>query len=205
MSVVNTMYGSRILSAGSRNLPGQRQDAPIYADTEAKFRALVEEINEVSKAGRPVLVGTTSIEKSEKLSTMLTRTYGIAHEVLNARSENAAREADIVANAGFQSPLKQGSKQMVGNVTIATNMAGRGTDIKLGPGVVYEKCQVPSDEKMRELGFEPEWMFPAGTNKCCIKCEQYDSATNCSHCFKTKIPSPIDGDGVACYSFALWL
>ncbi|MFB3893101.1 MAG: preprotein translocase subunit SecA [Phycisphaerae bacterium] len=162
----------------------------IYADTDAKFDALVEEINKVSKAGRPVLVGTTSIEKSEKLSTMLTRRYGIEHQVLNARPENAAREADIVAEAGLQRPIKQGSKQLVGTVTIATNMAGRGTDIKLGPGVVWDKCKMVSREKLAELGVEEEDLFPPGNpgaTKCCIHCPQYDEATNCAHCFKPKI------------------
>ena len=159
----------------------------IYADTEAKFEAIVEEVNHHSKKGRPVLVGTTSIEKSEKLSTMLTRTYGIEHEVLNARPENAGREADIVLQAGQQRPLKRGSKEVVGNVTIATNMAGRGTDIKLGDGVVWANCHVPPVEKFAELGLSSEELFPFGTNKCCIHCTQYDASTNCSHCFKPKI------------------
>jgi preprotein translocase subunit SecA len=88
----------------------------------------------VNVSGRPVLVGTTSVEASEELSTLLTRRYGIEHEVLNARQH--AREAEIVAKAGFQHESTRGKqKQMVGNVTIATNMAGRGTDIVLGPGV----------------------------------------------------------------------
>ncbi len=84
--------------------------------------------------GRPVLVGTTSVENSEKLSELLTRRYGIEHEVLNAK--NHAREAEIVAKAGQQHEETRGRRKMiVGNVTIATNMAGRGTDIVLGPGV----------------------------------------------------------------------
>ena len=84
--------------------------------------------------GRPILVGTTSVEKSERLSTLLTRSHGIDHEVLNAK--NHAREAEIVAKAGQQHLVTRGSdKFMQGNVTIATNMAGRGTDIVLGPGV----------------------------------------------------------------------
>ena len=161
----------------------------IFADVESKYDALVEEINTVSKSGRPVLVGTTSIEKSERLSEMLTHRYGIEHQVLNARPENAAREAEIVARTGSQRPLKKGSKQMVGTVTIATNMAGRGTDIKLGPGVVYAKCKVPPAEKLEQLGVEAEDLFPPGTTKCCLRCPQYDPATNCAHCFKPKIDS----------------
>ncbi len=159
----------------------------IYADEDAKFRAIVEEVHDVCMTGRPVLVGTTSIEKSERLSNMLTRTYGIDHNVLNGRLENAIRESEIVQHAGLQSPRKKGDKQMVGAVTIATNMAGRGTDIKLGEGVVYPKCRVPSDEKVRELGCEPDPLYPAGVYKCCVNCQQYDAATNCAHCFKPKL------------------
>ncbi len=86
--------------------------------------------------GRPVLVGTASVETSEKLSNLLTRRYGLDHEVLNARPEAVAREAEIVAKAGQQHEIKRGKrKEVIGNVTIATNMAGRGTDIVLGPRV----------------------------------------------------------------------
>ena len=159
----------------------------IYAAVDVKYDAIVEEINTVCKAGRPVLVGTTSVEKSEKISEMLHRRYGIEHQVLNARPEHVARENEIVALAGQQRPLKKGSKQMVGTVTISTNMAGRGTDIKLGPCVVYEKCQVPAAERLAELGVEYDPLFPPGTNKCCLHCPQYDLATDCAHCFKPKI------------------
>ena len=166
----------------------------IYADVEAKYEALVEEIHDVSyheDHPRPVLVGTTSIEKSEKISEMLKRRYGIEHEVLNARPEYAAREADIVAMAGQLRPLKPGAKKMVGNVTIATNMAGRGTDIKLGTGVVYEKCKVPPAEGLQRLGVAPEELFPTGSTKCCIHCPQYDG--QCAHCFKTRTGDGQDG------------
>lgn len=159
----------------------------IYADTEAKFAAIAEEVNHYSKLGRPVLVGTTSIEKSEKLSNILVKNFGIDHQVLNARPENATREADIVLKAGQRHQLRKDSDQMVGTVTIATNMAGRGVDIKLGEGVVWPNCKVPSTEKLAELGVEPEELFPPGSSKCCINCPQYDPATNCAHCFKPKL------------------
>jgi len=107
-----------------------REDA-IYKSMREKFDAIVEEINKISLAGRPLLIGTISIEKSEALSEALQKRYGLDHEVLNAKQH--AREAVIVAKAGQQHKGRDGG--MRGNVTIATNMAGRGTDIKLGPGV----------------------------------------------------------------------
>ncbi|BAI79558.1 preprotein translocase, subunit A [Deferribacter desulfuricans SSM1] len=103
--------------------PMIRKDFPdvIYRTAKEKYDAIVDEIVEMHSIGRPVLVGTTSIEKSEYLSKLL-RKKGIPHEVLNAKYHE--REAQIVAKAGEKKA-----------VTIATNMAGRGTDIKLGPGV----------------------------------------------------------------------
>jgi preprotein translocase subunit SecA len=93
----------------------------VYKDEEAKFRAVAREVEEMHHLGRPVLVGTTSVETSERLSQRL-KQAGIPHDVLNAKQHE--REALIVAGAGQE-----------GAVTIATNMAGRGTDIILGPGV----------------------------------------------------------------------
>jgi preprotein translocase subunit SecA len=103
----------------------------IFMNEAAKWNAIVEQIKTCHEKGQPVLVGTTSVEKSERLSQMLMRRHGIEHEVLNAK--NHEREADIVALAGQQYVNRLG--QTVGRVTIATNMAGRGTDIKLVGGV----------------------------------------------------------------------
>ena len=94
----------------------------IFATEAGKWKAIVEEIKRVHETGEPILVGTISVENNERLSKMLTRA-GVPHEVLNAK--NHAREAEIIAKAGQK-----------GAVTIATNMAGRGTDIKLGDGVI---------------------------------------------------------------------
>ncbi len=106
------------------NMPMVRIDFAdvIYKNEAAKYRAVVKEISELHEKGQPVLVGTISIDVSEKISAMLKKAK-IEHEVLNAKHH--AREAEIIAGAG-----------QLGKVTIATNMAGRGTDIKLGPGVV---------------------------------------------------------------------
>ncbi len=97
-------------------------DDLIYKTQREKYNAIVERIQEINKSGMPVLIGTVSVDVSEKLSRMLRRVQ-ISHSVLNAKQH--AREAEIVREAG-----------KVGSVTIATNMAGRGTDIKLGPGVI---------------------------------------------------------------------
>lgn len=105
------------------NKPIVRDDKPdlIYKTMDGKFRAVVEEIKERHKKGQPVLVGTVAVETSELISKYLTKA-GVKHNVLNAK--NHFKEAEIIENAGQQ-----------GAVTIATNMAGRGTDIKLGEGV----------------------------------------------------------------------
>ena len=133
--------------------------------------------------GRPVLVGTTSVENSEKISKLLDRQFGIDHEVLNAK--NHSREAEIVAKAGFTTTPTHGhDKTPVGNVTVATNMAGRGTDIKLGPDVVYATCKMP---KNLPDGVTANSLYPTGITKCCIHCTEYDPATNCAHCFKPKL------------------
>src|SRR5699024_9423621 len=107
------------------NEPVIREDLPdvVYKDIEAKYRAVIEDIKESYKTGQPVLVGTITIERSELLSKMLKK-EGIPHEVLNAKHH--AREADIVSQAG-----------RLGSVAIATNMAGRGTDIVLGGNPEY--------------------------------------------------------------------
>jgi len=147
--------------------------------------------------GRPILVGTTSVENSEKLSKLLEKSYGIEHEVLNAK--NHAREADIVAKAGHRTIPTRGANPIpLGNVTIATNMAGRGTDIKLEEGVVYPTCKVTeSGDRVSDgngngsasggNGDAAVALYPPGSTKCCIVCEEYDAATRCAHCFKPKL------------------
>ncbi|MBP1327083.1 preprotein translocase subunit SecA [Leucobacter exalbidus] len=107
----------------------QRKDQPdfVFKNEQAKFQAAVDDIAERHKNGQPVLVGTTSVEKSEYLSRLLAKA-GVRHEVLNAK--NHAREAAIIAQAG-----------RLGSVTVATNMAGRGTDIMLGGNAEFLAVQ----------------------------------------------------------------
>jgi preprotein translocase subunit SecA len=148
----------------------------VYRTNREKYGALVEEIKAYHDRGRPVLVGTTSIENSERLSRALERQHGIPHEVLNAKYHE--KEAQIVAKAGQQYAGPDGKPR--GNVTIATNMAGRGTDIKLGPGVVWPNCFGPWDT--RKIDIPSDF-----GNKCCVGCLEYDAKTQCAHCFKPKV------------------
>ncbi len=116
------IYGMDVIVIPT-NMPIQRKDLPdiVYKTEEAKFAAVIEDIKEAHSTGQPVLVGTVNIDTSELLSKLLKR-EGVKHQVLNAKYH--AKEAEIIAEAGKK-----------GAVTIATNMAGRGTDIKLEQGV----------------------------------------------------------------------
>jgi len=117
-----TIYNMRVIEIPT-NRPVIREDAPdyIFANAKAKFNALCDEVVRRHSYGQPILIGTIAVETSEMLSKML-KSRGVRHNVLNAK--NHSREADIISRAGVK-----------GAVTIATNMAGRGTDIKLGAGV----------------------------------------------------------------------
>jgi preprotein translocase subunit SecA len=128
----------------NRDMVRRDMDDQIYRTEQAKFDALVSEIKEMQQIGRPVLVGTTSVETSERLSTILDRN-GIKHAVLNAKQHE--REAHIVAQAG-----------RLGSVTIATNMAGRGTDILLGgnPDGLVEELLAQQGLKLEEATPEQE-------------------------------------------------
>ncbi|MDA0567271.1 preprotein translocase subunit SecA [Streptomonospora sp. S1-112] len=133
----NQTYGIGVVPIPT-NKPMVRTDERdvIYKGEDAKFEAVVDDIAERHEEGQPVLVGTTSVEKSELLSKMLKR-RGIPHEVLNAK--NHAREAAIIARAG-----------KLGAVTVATNMAGRGTDIMLGGNPEFM-----ADEELQKRGLQP--------------------------------------------------
>src|SRR6266498_575564 len=130
------------------NRPMIREDHAdvIYKTEQAKFTALVEEVAERHEAGQPILIGTVSIEKSERVSRMLDR-RGIKHSVLNAKHHE--REAHIIAQAG-----------RLGAVTVATNMAGRGVDIMLGGNVEYL-----AQESLRTKGMDPAETDPEEWNQ----------------------------------------
>ena len=133
-----TIYSLDVIEIPT-NKPIKRVDLPdmVYSTLEGKKRAVVQEIIERNKSGQPVLVGTASVDKSEEISRLLHKN-GVKHNILNAK--NHEREAEIVAQAG-----------RFGAVTIATNMAGRGTDILLGGNPEYL-----AKKRMREEGVEHE-------------------------------------------------
>ena len=137
------IYGLNIVTVPT-NRPRQRQDMHdvVYKTVKGKYNAVIEQVVECHTKGQPVLVGTVSIEKSELLSRLL-KAKGVPHNVLNAK--NHEREAEIVAQAGKK-----------GAVTIATNMAGRGTDIVLGGNAPYL-----AKTKMRAEGFTEEQIAEA--------------------------------------------
>ena len=132
------IYGLNIVSIPT-NKPRARKDLPdsVYKTVNGKYNAVIEQVAECHAKGQPVLVGTVSVEKSEALSNLLKK-KGIEHNVLNAKQHE--REAEIVAQAGKQ-----------GAVTIATNMAGRGTDIMLGGNVSYMAKAALRKELSRDL------------------------------------------------------
>ena len=132
------IYGLNIVSIPT-NKPRARKDLPdsVYKTVNGKYNAVIEQVAECHAKGQPVLVGTVSVEKSEALSKLLKK-KGIEHNVLNAKQHE--REAEIVAQAGKQ-----------GAVTIATNMAGRGTDIMLGGNVTYMAKAALRKELSKEL------------------------------------------------------
>lgn len=131
----------------NRPVARKDEDDEVYLNESDKWNAIVKEVAEAHKKGQPVLIGTVSVEKSEHLSALLTR-KGIKHEVLNAK--NHAREALIIAEAGAK-----------GSVTVATNMAGRGTDIKLGGNPemrAMKRCgtQATKEQYEKALAIEKE-------------------------------------------------
>ncbi len=125
-SELDKIYALEVISVPT-NKPMKRQDFPdlVYKTQYAKWKSVADECLDMYSLGRPVLIGTTSVEKSELLSSLLTE-YGIPHNLLNAKPENIKRESEIIAQAGRK-----------GAITIATNMAGRGTDILLGGNSNY--------------------------------------------------------------------
>ena len=145
------IYGLRALSVPTHR-PMVRRDEldKVYCASAAKYRAVMADIRDCAERGQPALVGTAAIEDSEKLSALL-REAGLPHEVLNAKQH--AREAEIIAQAGRP-----------GAITIATNMAGRGTDIVLGGNIEKRRQDIAEDESLSEevkkeniAALEKEW------------------------------------------------
>lgn len=123
---LDKIYGLEVISVPThRKMIREDFSDLVYKNQYVKWKSIADECLDIYTLGRPILVGTTSVEKSELLSSLL-QEYGIPHNLLNAKPENLRREADIIAQAGRR-----------GAVTIATNMAGRGTDILLGGNVNY--------------------------------------------------------------------
>ena len=164
------IYGLQIVSIPT-NKPKARKDLPdsVYKTVNGKYNAVIEQVAECHAKGQPVLVGTVSVEKSEALSKLLKK-RGIEHNVLNAKQHE--REAEIVAQAGKQ-----------GAVTIATNMAGRGTDIMLGGNVSY----MAKAALRKELAHDLTQEFAA------VK-DEYEHAKARAKAAGTELPNPPELD-----------
>ena len=164
------IYGLQIVSIPT-NKPRARKDLPdsVYKTVNGKYNAVIEQVAECHAKGQPVLVGTVSVEKSEALSKLLKK-RGIEHNVLNAKQHE--REAEIVAQAGKQ-----------GAVTIATNMAGRGTDIMLGGNVTYMAKAALKKELAKEL-----------TKDLDARKDEYEHAKARAKATGTELPTPPEAD-----------
>ena len=164
------IYGLQIVSIPT-NKPRARKDLPdsVYKTVNGKYDAVIEQVAECHAKGQPVLVGTVSVEKSEALSKLLKK-RGIEHNVLNAKQHE--REAEIVAQAGKQ-----------GAVTIATNMAGRGTDIMLGGNVTYMAKAALKKELAKEL-----------TKDLDQRKDEYEHAKARAKANGTELPTPPEAD-----------
>ena len=164
------IYGLQIVSIPT-NKPRARKDLPdsVYKTVNGKYNAVIEQVAECHAKGQPVLVGTVSVEKSEALSKLLKK-RGIEHNVLNAKQHE--REAEIVAQAGKQ-----------GAVPIATNMAGRGTDIMLGGNVTYMAKAALKKELAKEL-----------TKDLDQRKDEYEHAKARAKANGTELPTPPEAD-----------
>ena len=173
------IYGLQIVSIPT-NKPRARKDLPdsVYKTVNGKYNAVIEQVAACHEKGQPVLVGTVSVEKSEALSKLLKK-RGIEHNVLNAKQHE--REAEIVAQAGKQ-----------GAVTIATNMAGRGTDIMLGGNVTYMAKAALKKELTKVL-----------TKDLDQRKDEYEHAKARAKATGTELPTPPEADIDAKLEFLL--